>query len=177
MTLEQLVREAYAAADANAPWVLAGAALVPLLGTVAARIAKGGKTDADGRLIASLVMAFALVAVVLEIACLFIARAALDANVLEANAMLFAAPVVCLTGAVLGLRLVFPLTELGSVRTAIDLVGFLLACAAVVWLASRFHWGVFFVGSMGQLLVILALAGLVLHRLYRRALRGRDGDR
>lgn len=169
MSLEELLRAAYSWADLNAPWVLLGAGAVPLVGTVAARIAKGGKTDADGRFIASLVMGFALLAVVLEVACLFVARTALDANVLEANALLVVAPVACLTGAVLGLRLVFPLTELGSVRTALDLTGFLLGCAFVVWLASRFRWGVFFGGSVGQLLVIMGLAALVLYRLYRRA--------
>lgn len=169
MTLGDMLRSAYGWADLNAHWVLLAAALVPVVGTLAARVGKGGKTDADGKLIASLVMGLALVAVVLEVGCLFIARSALGADVLQANVLLVVAPVVCLAGSVVGLRLVFPLTELGSVRTAVDLGAFLLACAAVVWLASRFRWGVLFVGSIGQLVVILALAALVLRRMYRRA--------
>lgn len=169
MTLEELLRDAYGWADANATWVLLAGALVPVVGTVLARIGKAGKTDADGRLVASAVMAFALLAVVVEIGCLFIARTALGAELLHANPLLLVAPIVCLAGSVVGLRLVFPLSELGSVRTAIDLGLFLLACAFVVWLASRFRWGVLFVGSIGQLVVILLLAGFVLRRMYRRA--------
>jgi hypothetical protein len=169
MTLAELLRDAYAWADTNAMWVLLGGVTVPVAGTIAARIGKAGKTDADGKLIASLVMGLALMAVVLEVACLFIARSALGADLLQANPLLLVAPVVCLAGAVVGLRLVFPLTELGSVRTAIDLGAFLLACAGVVWLASKFRWGVLFIGSIGQLVVILALAALVLRRMYRRA--------
>lgn len=169
MTLEEMLRDAYGWADANATWVLLGGALVPVVGTVLARIGKAGKTDADGKLIASAFMGFALLAVVLEIACLFIARSALGADLLHANGLLVVAPIVCLAGSVVGLRLVFPLSELGSVRTAIDLGLFLLACGLVVFVASRFRWGVFFVGSIGQLVVIAILAVLVVRRMYRRA--------
>jgi hypothetical protein len=169
MTLEELLRDSYGWADANATWVLLAGAVVPVIGTVLARIGKAGKTDADGKLIASAVMAFALLAVVFEVACLFIARTALGADLLLANPLLLVAPIVCLAGSVVGLRLVFPLAELGSVRTAIDLALFLLACGVVVFVASRFRCGVLFVGSIGQLVVILLLAGFVLRRMYRRA--------
>lgn len=171
MTIAELLREAYGWADANAFWVLFAGLALPVAGTVAARIGKGGKTDADGRLIASAVMGVALLAVILEVACLFVARSALGADLTQANALLVLAPVVCLAGAVGGLRLVFPLSELGSVRTALDLGAFLLACAAVVWLASRFRWGVVFFGSVGQLVIMLVLAALVLRRMWRRAFR------
>lgn len=171
MTIAELLRDGYAWADANAFWVLFAALAVPVVGTIAARIGKGGKTDADGRLIASAVMALALLAVIAELACLFVARSALGADLTQANALLVLAPVLCLAGAVGGLRLVFPLSELGSVRTALDLGAFLLACAAVVWLASRFRWGVVFLGSVGQLVIMLVLAGLVLRRMWRRAFR------
>lgn len=169
MTVEEGLRGAYGWADANAVWVLVAGLALPVVGTLAARIGKGGRTDADGRLIASVVMGAALLAVILEVACLFVARTALGADLTHANALLVVAPIVCLVGAVAGLRMVFPLSELGSVRTALDLGGFLLACAAVVWLASRFRWGVVFLGSIGQLVVMLLLAGLVLRRMWRRA--------
>lgn len=172
MTLEELLRDAYGWADANAHWVLLAGALIPVVGTLLARAGKGGKTDADGRFIASAVMAFALLAVVLEIGCLFIARSALGAELMHANSLLVLAPIVCLAGSVVGLRLVFPLSELGSVRTAIDLGLFLLACGVVVFVASRLRWGVFFVGSIGQLVVIAILAVLVIRRMYRRAFGG-----
>lgn len=171
MTLDDMLRGAYGWADANATWVLLAGAVVPLIGTVLARVGKAGKTDADGKLVASAVMAFALLAVVVEIGCLFIARTALGADLLQANPLLLVAPIVCLAGSVVGLRLVFPLAELGSVRTALDLGLFLVACAVVVFIASRFRWGVLFIGSIGQLVVILLLAGFVLRRMYRRAFR------
>lgn len=171
MTIDEMLRAGYAWADANALWVLLGGVAIPVVGTIAARIGKGGKTDADGRLIASAVMGLALVAVIAEVGCLFVARSALGADLTQANALLVVAPVVCLIGSVVGLRLVFPLSELGSVRTALDMGAFLLACAAVVWLASRFRWGVVFFGSVGQLVILLVLAGLVLRRMWRRAFK------
>lgn len=169
MTVDEMLRASYGWADANAFWVLFAGFAVPVVGTIAARIGKGGKTDADGRLIASAVMGLALLAVIAEVGCLFVARSALGADLTQANALLVVAPVVCLVGSVAGLRLVFPLSELGSVRTALDMGAFLLACAAVVWLASRFRWGVVFLGSIGQLVILLVLAGLVLRRMWRRA--------
>ncbi|MBX3471760.1 MAG: hypothetical protein KF878_33305 [Planctomycetes bacterium] len=177
MTLDEALRGAYSWADDNALWVLAAGLALPVVGTVAARIGKGGRTDADGRLIASLVMGVALLAVVVEVGCLFVARTALGADLLHANLLLVVAPVLCLAGSVAGLRMVFPLSELGSVRTALDVAGFLAACAAVVWVASRFHFGLVFLGSLGQLVVIVLLAGVVLWRLWRRAVGGIVGDR
>ncbi|MCO5165882.1 MAG: hypothetical protein M9894_05885 [Planctomycetes bacterium] len=177
MTLDEALRGAYSWADQNASWVLAAGLALPVFGTVAARIGKGGRTDADGRLIASLVMGVALLAVILEVGCLFIARTALGADLTHANVLLVLAPIACLVGSVVGLRMVFPLSELGSVRTALDVAGFIVACAVVVWVASRFHFGVLFLGSLGQLLVIVLLAGVVLWRLWRRAIGGIVGDR
>jgi hypothetical protein len=180
MTLNDLLVQAYLWCRDNASLILLGSVLLPLLGTLLARIGKGGKTDADGRLIASVVVAIALVAVLLEISCLLIARSLLDASLLDAPVALLIAPIVCLAGSLLGIRLVFPLNQLGSIRTMKDAGAFLAACLAVLWLLSTFRgWGIVFFGSLTQLVVIGLLGFFFLRYLYRRAfgLERRPGTR
>ncbi|MGC4115493.1 MAG: hypothetical protein QM765_13000 [Myxococcales bacterium] len=170
MTLADFFGASYAWADANALFILAVAVLVPVAGTALAWLGKGGRTDSDGKLVASAVMGFALVGVLVELGAIFVARSALGVSLLSANLLLLVAPVVCLAGSVLGIRLVFPLSQLGSVKTATDLGLFLLACGGLLWVMSKFRgWSVVFFGSILQLLVIGALALFVLWRLYRRA--------
>ncbi len=170
MTLNELLFAAYGWADANGLLLLAASVLLPFVGTVLAWIGKAGKTDADGRFVASTLMGVALFAVSLELVVLFLAQALHDRSPLDANAALIAAPVVCLVASVVGVRMVFPLSELGSVRTAVDLGAFLLCCAALVWFMSKFRgWSLMFFGSFTQLLVALALAAFFLRRMYRRA--------
>lgn len=170
MTLSEFFAVSYGWADLNAAFIMAAAVLIPLVGTALAWIGKGGKTDADGKLVASAVMGLALVGVLVELAAIFVARSLIGTSLLSANLLLLLAPVVCLAGSVLGIRLVFPLSQLGSVKTATDLGLFLLACAGALWMMSKFRgWSVFFMGSLGQLLVIGLLGLFVLWRLYRRA--------
>jgi len=170
MTLADFFALSYAWADQNASFILAAALLIPLVGTALAWIGKGGRTDADGKFIASAVMGLALVGVLVELAAIFVARSILGTSLLSANLLLLLAPVVCLAGSVLGIRMVFPLSQLGSVKTATDLGLFLLACGAALWLMSKFRgWGVLFMGSFMQLVVIGLLGLFVLWRLYRRA--------
>ena len=89
---------------------------------------------------------------------------------LEANVALLAAPVVCLGLCLAGVRLVFPLDELASVRTLREVGLFVLACAVVLWLFSKFRgWGIVFWGDLGQLALILVFGFVLLRRLYRRA--------
>jgi len=153
--------------------VLLGSAALPVVGTIAARIGKGGRTDADGRFIASLVMSIALSAFVLEVMALFVARSAMQASILEADAILLVAPVVCLLGSAVGIRWVFPLLELAAVRSFIDVGAFVLACAGVVWLFSKFRgWGLLFFGSIAEMIAIGALGIALLKRLYGRAFGG-----
>jgi hypothetical protein len=172
MTLEQALTESYGWAEQHATLVFAVALAIPVLGTLLAWIGKGGRTDADGRFIASAVIGLATLAVVAEMVGVFIAGAALRVSLLDMNVLLLLAPVLCLVGSVLGIKLVFPLSELGSVRTLRDAGVFLLACAVGLWLLSTFRgWGVVFFGGLLQLLFIAALGWLLLRRLYRRAFR------
>lgn len=169
MTLNELLTDSYRWADANADLILLASVGIPLLGTVLASVGKGGKTDADGRFIASAVMATALLAVLGEVVFLFIARSQYGVGLLDANALLLLAPVICLGGAILGIRQVFPLNELGSVRVAADMGLLLLILGGVLWLFSRFRgWGILFVGTFTQLLVVSAIALFFVWRLWRR---------
>src|SRR4051812_8050230 len=131
MTINEALFGSYTWADQNADLILLGSVLWPIGGTVAAKIGKGGKTDADGRMIASGVMGAAIFAVALEFFVLFIARALEGKSLLDANLVLVLAPIIALGGSAFGLKMVFPLSELGSVRTAADLFIFLLALAGL----------------------------------------------
>lgn len=170
MSVYEVLEAFYAWAEANALWILAGAVGVPMVGTIAAWIGKGGRTDADGRLIASLVVGIGLVATTFEVVAIAIAHSMLELDVLAGNALLLAAPVLCLLVGGLGVRLVFPLSELASVRSFADMALFVLACLAVVWVFGKFRgWGILFLGGITQLLVIGVLTYVLLRRLYRRA--------
>jgi hypothetical protein len=171
MTLHDFFLATYGWAALHAPEIFFGAVVVPLVGTILGRIGKAGRTDADGRWIASLVVAAGFLAVILEVIAVVIGVGILDNSLLDASAILLAAPLVCLAGCLLGVRLVFPLSELGSVRTVADLATFALGSAAVVWFFSQFRgWGILFVGSFLQLVVVGVLAFLLMRRLFRRAL-------
>jgi hypothetical protein len=169
MTLNELLFSSYDWADQNAPLVLAVSLGIPVVGTLLAFIGKGGKTDEDGRLIASLVMGVSMLAVMLEVVALFLARSLHDFSPLDANAALLAAPILCLVGSAVGVRLVFPLSELGSVRTALDLAYFLAACGLVVWFFSMFRgWSIVFFGTFTQLIVVGIITLFFLRRMFRR---------
>lgn len=172
MTFDAFLRDAYGVADLHAAEVLVGAAVLPVLGTLLAWVGKGGKTDKDGRWIASTLVGFALLAVVLELLAVAVARSALGVDVLQANAALLVAPFVCLGLTVIGVRRVFPLSELGSVRTAMDLGLLVVVLLGLAWLFSRFHWGVVFFGTLGQLGLIGVVVGLFVWRLTRRVGKG-----
>ena len=159
---------AYAWASAQALWILIGAVLLPTLGTVLAGLGKLGKTQEDGKQIASAVVMIAVLCVIGEIGLLTLARSVLGRSLLDMDIRLLAAPLVCLVGALVGIRLVFPLSALGSIKTLSDLAIFIVSLAAIAWLFSRFRWGVYFVGTIGQLVAIAMVAFVFLRRLYRR---------
>lgn len=176
MTLDVWLREVYRWADARAPEVLLACALVPVVGTIAAWIGKGGKTDTDGRAIASALFALALLAVFVEVAAIGIARSMLGLSILDANVLLLLAPFVCLLGTVVGIRRVFPLSELGSVKTALDLALLVALCLAGAWLMSRFRWGVVFFGSLAQLGLLALVVVVFVARIVRRVQRTATAD-
>lgn len=173
MTVDEFFFLVYAWCEVHSVEVFATAIALPVFGTVAALVGRGGKTDADGRLIASTVMAIALAAVVLEVLGIGIALGLKNLSLWDANLLLLVAPVVCLVGCVIGIRRVFPLNELGSVKSAVDVSAFVAACLGMMWFFSKFRgWSLVFFGSFAQLLVVLALAALLIWRLYKRAFGG-----
>ena len=174
MTLSQFLAAAYAWAVAQRVVILIVALAVPVVGTLLARLGKAGKTDADGRLIASVVVGIGIVAVILEMLAIGIGAGVLGHSVLEGDVVLLASPLLCLGLALFGIRLVFPLNQLASVRTALDVGAFVLAGAVVVWFFSKFRgWGLLFLGGIAQLAVLVVLGYFLLRRLWRRAFGGR----
>ena len=94
-------------------------------------------------------------------------------SIFDAPIVLLVAPILCLIGCVVGIRRVFPLNELGSVRSALDVSAFVLACLVVIWVFSKFRgWSLVFFGSFGQLIVVALLAAVLIWRLYKRAFGG-----
>lgn len=139
-------------------------------GTLLARLAKGGRSDKDGRVIASAVIGGAALLLVVALLAAGVAYVAFKQGLMDANALLLLAPLVCVLVSVFGIHQVFPLSELASVRTLRDLAGFAVACMALLWLLSKFRgWGVAFLGGLGSLALISLLAVLLLRVLYRRA--------
>lgn len=174
MSLAELFAAAYRWADSQAPMILAAGVAIPALGTLVAWIGKGGRTDAEGRLVASLLVGFGLCVFVLEVLSIVVAHLAFGHSMVDANVILLLAPVICLAGCLWGIRAVFPLNQLASVQTFTDVGLFVLACLFVLWLFSRFRgWGIVFWGDLGQLAIIGVLGYLMLKRLYRRAFKGR----
>jgi hypothetical protein len=170
MTLNEAFLGAYGAALANRDWILLGAVLVPVVGTLLARAGKAGRTDADGRFIASVVVGIGLLAMLVEVIAVFAAHSLMRASLMDADVRLVLAPLLCLSGCLVGIRWVFPLSELASVRTFIDVGAFVGACLGVLWLFSKFRgWGIVFMGSIAEMIAIGGLGLLLLKRLYKRA--------
>ncbi len=170
MTLRELLTNAYLWADAHALALLLASLAWSLGGTLLARVAKGGRSDQDGRLIASVVIGGAVLLLVAALLAASVAYVAFKQGLMDANALLLLAPLVCVLVSVLGIHRVFPLSELASVRTLGDLAVFALACMALLWLLSKFRgWGVAFFGGLGSLALIGLFAALLLRVLYRRA--------
>ncbi|HOE40094.1 MAG TPA: hypothetical protein PLB25_00435 [Rhodoferax sp.] len=170
MSLRELLIMLYLSLDAHALGVLLAALGWGLGGTLLARIAKGGRSQHDGRLIASVVIGGAVLLLVAALLAVGLAHVAFDQGLMDANILLLLAPLACVLLSVLGIHQVFPLSELASVRTLGDVAGFALTCLALLWLLSKFRgWGVVFLGGLGSLALFGLLAALLLRVLYRRA--------
>ncbi len=175
MTLRELLINAYQWADVHALTLLLAALAWGLGGTLLARVAKGGRSDQDGRVIASVVIGGAVLLLVVALLASGVAHVAFNQGLMDTNALLLLAPLVCVLVSVIGIHRVFPLSELASVRTLRDLAGFAVACMALLWLLSKFRgWGVAFLGGLGSLALICLLAALLLRVLYRRAFGRRE---
>ena len=175
MTGNELLGGLYAWLDAMALPALGLGVAMPILGTALAWIGKRGDSEADGRLIANLFIGLALVGVLLEVAAIAFAVSVLEADPLEAKLALLAAPLVAVAGTILGIGRVFPLNQLASWRSFLDVGLFVVAGVALIWLFSKFRgWGIIFFGGLPQLLIIAVLIYFVMRRLFRRAFRRDD---
>lgn len=173
VSLSELFASLYGWLSANQIGLAVAAIAIPVAGTAAARIGKAGKTDADGKFLASVVVGVALLAFLIEVLAIYVAHRVLHKNLLDAPVLVLVAPIVCAAGALLGIRWVFPLNELASVRTFVDLGAFFGACVVALWLFSKFRgWGIVFWGSVPEMIAIGAFGIAVLRRLYRRAFGG-----
>lgn len=151
--------------------VFACACALPLLGTLAAWVGKGGKTDRDGRWIANLLLISSLLLVGFELVALVVAHATLDRGpqwIMEVDALLLVAPLAYLGLTLVGIRQVFPLGQLETIRRLTSLGLLAGGVLFLVWLAGRFFWGVVFVAHFAWLLVLFGVAALVLWHLWRR---------
>ncbi|MBK6636752.1 MAG: hypothetical protein IPG34_03165 [Rhodocyclaceae bacterium] len=170
MPLREIMLNLYIAADTHALAILLGSLLWAIGGTLLARVSKAGKTDSDGRLIASIVIGGALIWLVVGVLALAIAHVGYKKGLLDANILLLLSPIACLCASMVGIHWVFPLNELATIRTLRDIAVFALACTASMWLLSQFRgWGIVFLGGLGDLLLIGAFAVAFLRVLYRRA--------
>ena len=170
MSLRDLLVSLYVATEAHALAILMGSLAWAIGGTLLARIGKAGATDRDGRAIASVVVGGAVLWLIIAVIAAAIAHAGFNTSMFDAPVVLLISPLLCLAVSVAGIRWVFPLSELASVRTLRDVGLFVLACAVGLWLLSRFRgWGIAFLGGMGDLVVIGGLAVALLRILYSRA--------
>lgn len=170
MPLRELFATLYQWADGHALALVLAALAWGLGGALLARVAKGAPSDRAGRAIASVVIGGAVLVMVVAALALGIAHVGFNKGLMDANALLLAAPVLCVAASVAGIHWVFPLSELATVRTLRDVALFAIACAAGLWLLSRFRgWGLVFLGGIADLVLIGALALGLLRVLYRRA--------
>ncbi|HTR49114.1 MAG TPA: hypothetical protein VMJ10_00325 [Kofleriaceae bacterium] len=169
MTLRDALQDAYTWGADHGTLVLVAAIAIPLVGALAAQLGKGGRTDADGRAIASVVIGLGVIAMLGEIVALHLAHAYFDTGVLDADIRLVVAPIACLASSLVAIRWVFPLGELRGARMARDLALLFAGCWALVWFFSMFQgWSIMFYGRFVELLVMLAIAGWYLRKLFKR---------
>lgn len=170
MTLDEFFRAAYRFGDGNALALLLICGLAyPVVATLLSMAGKGGKTDKDGKVIASVFVGAAMVLALAEIVGVFIAVAVYDASLIHASIALLCAPAACLVLTLVGVKLVFPLNQLATFRTAGDLLLLALLCGGLIWFFSKFRgWGILFFGSIFQLIVILGVVLFFIWRIFRR---------
>ena len=172
MTLREIFSAALGFADANAVGIFWLSLAIPIIGIALARVGRGGRSEEDGKLFANVFVFIAVVQFVVAMIVGYAGVAFLERSLLDTSVPLLVAPWIWLGLSIAGLRLVFPLSELTSWRSVLDLGGFVVACAALVWFLSMFRgWGILFVGGLVQLALLFVLAAFLLRVLYVRAFR------
>ena len=170
LTFRGIFESAYGFAETNAALIFGLSLLVPVVGITMAWVGRGGRTDEDGRLYANVFVFVAVVQFVLAMIVGYVGVAFLGRSLFDTDLLLMAAPWIWLVLSIVGLRQIFPLSELTTWRSALDVAGFFAVCAAFVWFLSMFRgWGIFFIGSLVELLIIVALAVFLIRQLFLRA--------
>ncbi|MDP6942970.1 MAG: hypothetical protein QF464_02375 [Myxococcota bacterium] len=177
MTVEEFFLSTYQSLEAHREVIGLSLVAVPVVGTLAAWVGKGGKTDRDGIFIANVVITVAVGIFAIALIMGLIGLALMDKSLLDGDVILLAAPIVCAVGTFFGIRKVFPLGDLSSIQTLKDVGLFVLACIGVWFVFKSFRgWGIIFFGTLSQL-ILWGLAGFwLMRRLAKRAF-GAGSDR
>jgi len=171
MTLDEFFISTYQSLEAHNSTIGLILMAVPVLGTLAAWVGRGGKTDKDGIFIANVVITVAMAIFAFAVIAGLIGLTVMNRSLLEGDLILVLSPLVCAFGTFFGIRRVFPLSELSSVQTLKDVGLFLLACIAVWFIFKSFRgWGIIFFGSVTQLVLWLIAGIWLVHRLAKRAM-------
>jgi len=177
MTLEEAFRVAHSWLMGHGLDLLCCSLTFVVACTLASYLARGGGSGAASRFFANAVLTVTLVEAAAVAVYAVLAGSVLGSSLLTLDASFVASPIVSLALALAGLRLFVPVGRLAVARLARDLAAFGLVCAALVWVGSRFRgWGVVFIGSIFELLTIVALAFLLLARLWRSIGSASDDD-
>jgi hypothetical protein len=139
------------------------------IGAIATRMGKGGQSEEDGRFIGGMVAAFGVAVVALEILALILAWRMRAAAIADTSLALLAAPPVCCAASLYGVSLSFPLRTLGGFERMMSLVGLSGVVLGILWLLSRFHWGVVFFGGLAQLGLIFLVIAVIIRTLLKKA--------
>ncbi len=173
VTLEQSLIGLYDVAAINGAWLLGASVVVPSLGIFGAWIGRGGRTDADGRLVANGLIILAMTVFVVALLAAAVGVTLLDRSLLQAEWTVLLTPIVWLGLTTLGVHQVFPLTQLRAGQLLRDAGLLLLIVAALLWFFSQFRgWGIVFFGGILQLVVVLGVVAWFVRVLVRR-MRGR----
>ena len=170
MTLDEFFISSYQSLEAHNVAIGLVLTAVPVVGTLAAWVGRGGKTDKDGIFIANMVITVAMAIFAFAVIAGLIGLTVMNKSLLDGDLILLFSPLVCALGTFFGIRKVFPLSELSSVHTLKDVGLFLLACIAVWFIFKSFRgWGIIFFGTVTQL-IFWGVAGFwLIHRLAKRA--------
>jgi len=140
-----------------------------VMGAIATRIGKAGQSEEDGKFIGGVVAAFGIVSVLAEALVLIIVWRINAKALADASLALLLAPPACCAASLWGVSLSFPLKSLGGFQRMMSLAGLTAASLAVLWLLSRFHWGIIFFGGLAQAGIIFLAIALLIRTLYRQA--------
>lgn len=139
------------------------------IGAVATRIGKGGQTEEDGRFIGGVVVAFGIAVALIEAVAVVFALRYKAKMLADVSLMLLLAPPICCAASLYGVSLSFPLKTLGGFQRMVNLLGLTALSLGILWLLSRFHWGIVFFGGLAQAGAIFLVIAVLVRKLFLRA--------